>query len=270
MENIALITDIHANLEALEAVLEDIQNNQIKTIYCLGDAIGLGPNPKECLDLLMHYKIVNILGNGDEYSLLGTEPFTYLVKDTKRYENAVWTRKQLTNKHIAYLSEMPHSIDLEIAGKKIALCHFPVDVRYDFSGVWNYHGEDVRQFFETNTSEDLRIKKPLPNKGYQSALQEPLWNGKEITQYDIIIYGHYHFFRYHKKSGIEFYSLASTGVNQTSKAIYYILKDNNGKIELEEKRLEYDFEKLCNKLDAMDYPNKELFEKRCNKIGSEK
>lgn len=262
MEKIALITDIHGNLEALEAVLDDIKKNQIKIVYSLGDVIGLGPNPKECLDLLMENNIVNILGNGDEYSLLGTEPFTYLIKDTKRYENAIWTRNQLSEKHIEYLRNMPHSIDLEINNKKIALCHFPVDVRYDFSGVWDYHGEDISSFFKTNTKEDL-ITNPLSNKGYDSALKDPLFGGKTVVEYDIIIYGHYHFYKTHKKRGIQFYSLASTGVNHTPKAIYYILNADN---KIEEKRLDYDFKKLCSRLDNIDYPNKELFEKRCSKI----
>ena len=46
----AIISDIHANLEALEAVLADIKQQGITEIYCLGDIIGYGPNPNECID----------------------------------------------------------------------------------------------------------------------------------------------------------------------------------------------------------------------------
>src|SRR5437879_3863441 len=49
----ALISDIHGNLEALRAVLEDINKHQVEEIYCLGDVIGYGPNPRECIDLIM-------------------------------------------------------------------------------------------------------------------------------------------------------------------------------------------------------------------------
>jgi len=49
----AILSDIHSNLEALTVVLADIQKRGIKTIYCLGDVIGYGPNPKECLDLII-------------------------------------------------------------------------------------------------------------------------------------------------------------------------------------------------------------------------
>ncbi len=50
----ALISDIHGNLEALEAVLSDIAEVSVDEIYCLGDIIGYGPNPCECLDLVMN------------------------------------------------------------------------------------------------------------------------------------------------------------------------------------------------------------------------
>ncbi len=49
----ALISDIHGNLEALEVVLNDIQGQGIREIYCLGDIIGYGPNPRECIDRVM-------------------------------------------------------------------------------------------------------------------------------------------------------------------------------------------------------------------------
>ena len=49
----ALISDIHSNLEGLEAILKDIRAQEITEIYCLGDIIGYGPNPRECIDLIM-------------------------------------------------------------------------------------------------------------------------------------------------------------------------------------------------------------------------
>ncbi|MHC4887261.1 MAG: metallophosphoesterase family protein, partial [Planctomycetota bacterium] len=58
----AIISDIHANLEALTAVLEDIQANGVNRIICLGDIVGYGPNPLECLQLLKDCSIT-ILGN---------------------------------------------------------------------------------------------------------------------------------------------------------------------------------------------------------------
>ena len=50
---IAIISDIHANLEALQAVLADIAGRGVQRIVCLGDVVGYGPNPLECMDLIM-------------------------------------------------------------------------------------------------------------------------------------------------------------------------------------------------------------------------
>ena len=49
----AIISDIHSNLEALQAVLKDIEQHKVEQIYCLGDVVGYGPNPRECVDLVM-------------------------------------------------------------------------------------------------------------------------------------------------------------------------------------------------------------------------
>ncbi|MBU0640114.1 MAG: metallophosphoesterase [Planctomycetes bacterium] len=61
----AVISDIHSNLEALRAVLADIDRRGIKDIVCLGDVIGYGPNPKECLDLVRERCRVCLMGNHD-------------------------------------------------------------------------------------------------------------------------------------------------------------------------------------------------------------
>ncbi len=56
-KRIALISDIHGNLEALESILEDIKTKNIDEIICLGDTIAIGPNSKECIDLLIENNV---------------------------------------------------------------------------------------------------------------------------------------------------------------------------------------------------------------------
>lgn len=265
-EKIALISDVHANLEALRAVLTDIKNHNIKTIYSLGDVIGLGNHPSECLELILENNIINILGNAEEYVIFGADSFDYLKKhNIARYYNAIWTKEALTSDQICALRRMPHSIDLEIGNKKIALCHFPIDVRYDYSGVWKYNGEDVSYFFETNTPKDIRFstnQTPL----LISANNDPLYEGKIVNEYNSIIYGHYHFFKKHIENNISFYSLNGTGVAIDKQAMYYVLENNNNEIILTENRVDYDYLKLYYELDNTDYPNKETFEKYIKKL----
>lgn len=85
----ALISDIHSNLEALEAVLKDIEAQGVDTIYCLGDIVGYGPNPCECVDAVMGLPVV-LLGNHDQGALFDPEGFN------PQAERAIfWTRNQL-------------------------------------------------------------------------------------------------------------------------------------------------------------------------------
>ncbi len=86
---IAIISDIHSNLEALQAVLDDIKTQNVDEIYCLGDVIGYGPSPRECIDLVRECKIV-ILGNHDQGAMFDPDGFNPTA------EKAIfWTRDQL-------------------------------------------------------------------------------------------------------------------------------------------------------------------------------
>ncbi len=108
----AIISDIHSNLEALKAVLEDIAKQGVSEIYCLGDVIGYGPNPRECIDLIMGCQMV-LLGNHDQGALFDPDGFN------RAAEMAImWTRQQLElpsesravqTKRWEFLAGRPHS-----------------------------------------------------------------------------------------------------------------------------------------------------------------
>ena len=87
----AIVSDLHANLEALKAVLDDIKKRGISEILCLGDIIGYGPNPKECIDIAQQFR-VNILGNHDEAALFESEAAFFNDKARAAID---WTRQQL-------------------------------------------------------------------------------------------------------------------------------------------------------------------------------
>ena len=85
----AILSDIHGNLEALDAVLADIEQQGVDQIICLGDIVGYGPNPCECVDRVMGCQ-VSVLGNHDQGALFDPEGFS------SGAERAVfWTRRQL-------------------------------------------------------------------------------------------------------------------------------------------------------------------------------
>jgi predicted phosphodiesterase len=86
----AVISDIHSNLEALTTVLDDIEKRGIKTIYCLGDVVGYGPNPKECLDLVISRVKWSVMGNHDYAVFYEPTNFNYGAEQA-----SFWTREIL-------------------------------------------------------------------------------------------------------------------------------------------------------------------------------
>ncbi len=107
----ALISDLHSNLEALDAVFADIRSQGISEVYCLGDLLGYGPNPRECIDIVMQCKVC-LLGNHDQGALFDPEGFN------SGAERAIfWTRMQLEEGGSAverqrrwdFLGELPRS-----------------------------------------------------------------------------------------------------------------------------------------------------------------
>lgn len=108
----ALISDIHSNIEALEAVLADIRDQGVSEIYCLGDLVGYGPNPREVIDEVRKCKVC-LLGNHDQGALFDPEGFN------SGAERAIfWTRAQLEDgpgtpamrqKRWDFLGELPRN-----------------------------------------------------------------------------------------------------------------------------------------------------------------
>jgi diadenosine tetraphosphatase ApaH/serine/threonine PP2A family protein phosphatase len=88
----AIISDIHSNLEALRAVGDDIAKFSPEKVICLGDIVGYGPNPVECVDIVRENCDLVILGNHDQGALFDPEGFNNSA------ERAIfWTRAQLEN-----------------------------------------------------------------------------------------------------------------------------------------------------------------------------
>ncbi len=87
----AIISDIHGNLEAFQAVLEDMERQDATELICLGDFVGYGPNPKECIDLAVGFRIA-LRGNHEHALLTEFESSNFNVKARDSID---WTREQL-------------------------------------------------------------------------------------------------------------------------------------------------------------------------------
>jgi predicted phosphodiesterase len=91
----AILSDVHSNLEALEAVLHDVGIRKIEDIVFLGDAVGYGPNPNECIELLVKNCKILLAGNHD-WGVIGQTDIGYF----NEYARAAieWTKDVLTEK----------------------------------------------------------------------------------------------------------------------------------------------------------------------------
>jgi len=106
---LAIISDIHSNLEALTEALTIISAKKIDDIICLGDTLGYGANPRECLSLVQSVTGHILRGNHDEASvdISKTEYFNRYARFA-----AEWTHKQLTPEEMEFIKRLPSSIEL--------------------------------------------------------------------------------------------------------------------------------------------------------------
>jgi len=104
---VAVISDIHSNLAALEAVLADA--GAVDETWCLGDVVGYGPQPNECIDLLHTREpdLVCVAGNHD-WAALGLLDTADFNPDAERA--ALWTREQVTAASRTYLESLPQAV----------------------------------------------------------------------------------------------------------------------------------------------------------------
>ncbi len=101
---IAVISDIHGNLEALTKAIDYIKEQGIKDIYCLGDVVGYGPNPNECVEIIRQQCKVVLMGNHD-YAAIGLARIEYFNDFAKMA--TYWTMNQLTTDNKEFLRSLP-------------------------------------------------------------------------------------------------------------------------------------------------------------------
>ncbi len=115
LDRIALVSDVHGNLTALEAVLRDIDDRGIDRIFNLGDFVGKGPRGREVIDLCQTRCAINILGNWDDF----------LPDPARTYDNEAmrWWLAQLGEGQGKWLRDLPFCHDFWLSGRRVRLFH---------------------------------------------------------------------------------------------------------------------------------------------------
>ncbi|MCR4317888.1 MAG: metallophosphatase family protein [Planctomycetes bacterium] len=105
-----VIGDIHSNLEALTVVLDVLRREGCDKILCVGDIVGYGANPKECLDLIREVCHDVVAGNHD-YAVCGKMSDNYFNAYAR--DAVIWTREQLDEDSIDYLASLPLTLQVD-------------------------------------------------------------------------------------------------------------------------------------------------------------
>ncbi|MDI6781148.1 MAG: metallophosphoesterase family protein [bacterium] len=102
-----IIADIHSNLEALESVLKAIDIEKVDKIICLGDIVGYGPNPNECVERIQEIDGLILAGNHD-LAAIDWKDIDWFSSHAK--EAILWTEANLTAENKNYLSHLPEVV----------------------------------------------------------------------------------------------------------------------------------------------------------------
>ena len=227
MERIAIISDIHGNMPALEAVFEDIKSRGINTIYCLGDLAGKGPSSSEAVDMIIKHCEVVVKGNWDYYM---TE-----VNDNKALK---WHQKKLGDERLKYMKELPIYHEFYMSGKLVRLCHA------DPNNLFH------RTYLSTEETERLELFKATPTLNRET---------------DVLGYGDIHGAHVDNFEGKTIFNVGSVGNPlEITQASYGIIEGNlndkeKASFTVSLVRVPYDIESAVKQAESTDMPDKKEY-----------
>jgi len=227
---IAMISDIHGNATALEAVLNDIERKRADRICVLGDLCYRGPEPKRALDLIRSLNARVIKGNADEWVVRGVrqnEVPDHALEMMNRERD--WIVSQLDEQDVAFLRDLPERLSLEAEGTTLRLFHATPDSLFDIVA---------------------------PDAGdalLEQKLIEP--DGADVT-----VYAHIHKAYVRVINGKVLINTGSVGLpfDGLAKASYALVEVEDGRISSSIERVAYDVEAVVRQYDTVGYPNAEM------------
>ncbi|MDF2521043.1 MAG: YfcE family phosphodiesterase [Clostridia bacterium] len=224
---LAVITDIHSNILALNAVLKNIHEHQADSIVCLGDLVGYCTSPNEVIDTIRENKILTIMGNYDE--AVGKELMVCGCDypDPKDMENAGlslnWSIDNTTEENKEFLRNLPGQLRMDCNGKSISFVHGSPRL--------------INEYLKENSKEAEEVMKDFSG--------------------DVLVCGHTHK-PYYKSFGDKLLvNAGSVGKPKTGspKANYVIINIKEDKISVDTMYVDYDFEKAAAAIEAEGLPS---------------
>lgn len=227
-QTLALISDVHANLPALEAVLADIARGNALGTYHLGDLVGYSPWPNETVALIRSQNIPGVAGNYDSTVATGYKHCGCKAETPRDEELAhisyEWTRAAVSPETRAFLGGLPFRLDVKTNGGHVA-----------GPAVMLFHATPVNNLvYVTEDRPDAFLVKMAQQAGAKSG--------------DVLCFGHTHKPWHRVVGGIHFINTGSVGRPKDGdpRACYVILDMSNGVPVVGFARVEYDIERTAN------------------------
>ena len=140
LHRVAVVSDVHGNVTAYEAVLADIARRGIEHIVNLGDVVGKGPRGSECIRLTREHCVATVRGNWDAF--IARDP-------VQPWEHTQWVRDELSEAELRWLAELPNVHEMHLSGQPIRFFHAsPVS---EFTRVFAPTSEDEHRAFVEQT-----------------------------------------------------------------------------------------------------------------------
>ena len=234
---IVLISDIHANLPALEAALEHIEGRALDTIYHLGDLVGYAPWPNEVVALIRQRGIPGVAGNYDSTVATDHENCGCRYEDPHREElshlSYEWTRTNCSARTKAFLGALPFRLDIRplgghASGPKIVLVHGAPTLN--------------TLYWSADRSDDF-CRQMAGRAG--------------VGEGDLIAFGHTHKPWHRVIDGMHFVNTGSAGRPKDGdwRAGYVVVEVSGNSVDVSFERVEYDLESAMNGILASDLPD---------------
>ncbi|MBN2794501.1 MAG: metallophosphoesterase family protein [Clostridia bacterium] len=147
---IGLLSDAHGNVYAAKAVIEAMKEAKCDYIISLGDAIAIGPFPKETMDLLLEENITMIKGNHELYYLMDEKVLRKQVAFDGEFYHQMWVKEQLKKDYIQIVEEMPMSLSMNIEGHQIYFAHYAFKNSWYENFVDNPTANQLSALFQRN------------------------------------------------------------------------------------------------------------------------
>ena len=229
---IAIFSDIHSNLEALESIKNDINNQELDEVICLGDILAMGPNPKECLDLIMNSNIKLLLGNHELYYLMGTDIDDKMSLGEKEHQK--WVASNLNDNHRKYLETCSLEYNLKVNKYNISFKHF---------------------FIKNNS------KEKYPFHSLKILSDDSINDILKLESSDILFFGHEHKSIEIKTDLIHALGIGSSGCKKDNKTEYIILTIDEYGYSIIKREIEYNRSNFETSINNKEYPEKEFISK---------